>query len=162
MVFHAHQQLQDVDGIRAQVALDLGITGDDGRIFPELLGQGTFSGLEGVRLVPFSRKGTISGSNVALGPARLLPPLSSEQRNMADIGSFHAHLYPYAEVYLPMGTSSVLMYGHAPLDGSTPAQKHLYGSLQEPGMDGMSLASDISFAPDPICSGGFPAAAAAM
>ena len=144
----------------------------DVTVIPELLGQGDFQGMEDIRIIPFSRHGAVTAADVPLGPARRLPSIGSSQDDAAHVGEniWHgglirnnrAHLFPYAEVYLPTGMASALVYGHAPLKGETSAQKHVYGSITEQGMATMESASDIYFLPDPIFADGVPSAAGSI
>jgi len=142
----------------------------------ELSEQGSFRGMENIRIVPFASREAVGPEDVSIGPARGLPSISSSMDDAAFSGSDyhnglvrnnHAHLYPDAYAALPKGTASVLVYGNgvAVASGSTPAGKHLNGSLIESGWEtpGTPLqASALTFSPDPIFTGGIPAAATAL
>ena len=142
----------------------------------ELSEQGGFRGMENIRIVPFASRETVGPEDVSIGPARRLPSISSSMDDAAYTGSDyhqglvrnnHAHLYPDAYAALPKGTASVLVYGNgvSVATGSTPADKHLNGSLIESGWEvpgSLSQAGDYTFSPDPIFTGGIPSAASAL
>lgn len=142
----------------------------------ELANQGSFRGMENIRIIPFGTRGEIGPEDVSLGFSRRLPSISSSMDDAAYSGSVyhqglirnnHAHLYPSASAALPEGTASVLVYGSGVhvAGGDTPGDKHLNGSLIESGWEitgAARPASSWSFSPDPIYTGGVPASASVL
>ena len=109
-----------------------------------------FRGMTDVKLIPFSQTGTIVSSN----RANTYP---------IEIPSFYSLLpevdaYYYSKgvnAWFPIGTSSFLLYGRAPGDGSDET-KVKYGSLVPVGFDGKDSfpqALNLGFNPDPRYSG---------
>ena len=142
----------------------------------ELKNIGSFRGMESIRLLPFETQGEVGPADQAIGPARLLPPISSGwDRSAVSGSSFHsgliynnqAHLYPSDYASMPLGTASALVYGKGAgsAQATTPEDKHLYGSLIERMWDSSGdflSASDIVFSPEPILSGPMPEEAASL
>lgn len=131
-----------------------------------------FRGMDDICILPFaatSSTGTgdvIAETDVSLSIIRSLPSISNARDAQAWSGSgnYHkglvqtcnAHLYPETYIGLPLGTTSVLVYGHAPRPAfADQLTKHRHGSLVVEGLDseeaGVSAGS-IRFRPDPIYS----------
>lgn len=142
----------------------------------ELANEGSFRGMENIRLIPFATRGEIGPEDVSIGFSRKLPSISSSMDDAAYSGqgyhkglirNNHAHLYPSASAALPEGTASVLVYGNGiHIAGSdTPTDKHLNGSLIESGWEvsgAARAASSWTFSPDPIYTGGIPSSASIL
>lgn len=109
-----------------------------------------FRGMTDIRLVPFFKDGAIE---------------SSDQANTFPLGipgfytlspSLSAYYYASGvDAWFPVGTSSMLLYGHAPGSGTDSDSKHLYGSLRESGFTGSAAppsASALKFSPEAIVS----------
>lgn len=104
-----------------------------------------FRGLVGVRVIPFDRAGKIETSDVARTGALAIagvPHIAS---------GTNAYLYASGiDAWLPTGTSSLLMYGRAPGDGTNALTRHRYGALLETERStggALPAASDFGFAP---------------
>lgn len=122
--------------------------------FTELKDVPEFRGMSNVRIVPFSSTTTIVGTDIARSRPVSLPDFAANP-DYADrilYPNINAYLYPgSADIRLPAGTSSVLLYGRAPGDITDANSKHLYGSLELVGFSGgdpMPKASSLGFAPD--------------
>lgn len=122
--------------------------------FTELKDVPEFRGMSNVRIVPFSSTTTIVGADIARSRPVSLPDFAANP-DYADrilYPNINAYLYPgSADIRLPAGTSSVLLYGRAPGDITDANSKHLYGSLELVGFSGgdpMPKASSLGFAPD--------------
>jgi hypothetical protein len=163
--------------VELALALDSGVpTRASISAITEMSNQGDFRGLENIRLVPFASPDRVVPGDVAIGPARGLPAISSSMDDAAYtantyhsglVRNNHAHLYPGANAALPNGTASVLIYGNgiSVARGTTPRDKHLNGSLIETGWEELGALQDASaftFSPDPIYTGGIPASATAL
>lgn len=133
----------------------------------ELANDSRFTGMQNIRLLPFSRRGEVREDDVALSEPRILPDILGTSDASAYDGTVfhqglvknnHAHFYPDAYAILPEGTASALVYGSGVAWNSTPtpASKHCYGSLIETGLEDVqgTAAGDIRFSPDPILSEG--------
>ena len=142
----------------------------------ELSNEGSFRGMQDIRIVPFGSREAVRPGDEALGPARGLPSISSSWDDAAYSGiEFHtglirnnnAHLFPNEYATLPKGTASVLVYGCGiPAEsGNSQLSKHINGSFIESGWAGADVvpnASDFTFSPEPIYTGGIPASASTL
>ena len=139
----------------------------------ELANTAQFRGMDAVRVLPFGVKRAVKADDESVGVPRVLPAITSSQDSQAYDGTYYhsgliknnrAHLYSNAEMALPRGTASVLVYGQAPSvpAGSELLSKQLNGSLVESGWENPSEMRDadvLKFSPDPIYSGTLPSAA---
>lgn len=138
-------------------------------------GESSFRGMTDIRILPFSRKGTIQDGDESLGLLRRLPNISANIVDAVYTGNIyhngivrnnHAHLFPDTYAALPKGTASALVYGSAPRSTMDTEQetKHLNGSLIESGLTlhQMASVSDIYFDPDPIFTGSIPSEASML
>ena len=109
-----------------------------------------FRGIVDVKLVPFNFERPVLASDQACGFPLSIPGFYS-------LGSYvPAFFYTGVEAWIPSGTSSFLLYGRAPGDGTDTDLKHRYGSLLADGFSGGSDApkvSSLKFAPDVMFSG---------
>ena len=101
-----------------------------------------FRGLEDMKMVAFRGNGTVVDSSKTLNL-----PISVPAFNALNYPKVSAYFYPSGiDTFIPIGTSSVLLYGRAPGD-----EKASYGSLIPKGFDTQNtkaLASSFGFEPD--------------
>ena len=148
------------------VGNSLAATKADMGVLTELGETPVFRGMNGLMVVPFSNNVPILDHSTALAQAWGLPSILgsktdaaySSQNNTYSPGIVngnHAHLFGSKDVSLPMGTSSLLIYGWAKTEN--PAQpgatlednKHLNGSLIPRGFDSDAPTADsLSFEPE--------------
>ena len=110
-----------------------------------------FRGMTDVRLIPFSKAGTIVPDDKTLWYALNLQSIGSDGL----ISNNNAHLY--SGLQFPFRTASMLVYGRAPkaASGTGIASKHKDGSLLEVGLAGdIPRASTIGFNPDTMLPSG--------
>lgn len=167
--------------VPVQLSLSLGgvqpSTRADVSQLKEIAPAADFRGITAVYMLPFNTGTAVKSVDLSIDRLSVLPAITADKDNIAsaDGGTYHsgliknnhAHLYAGTDAKVAVGTSSALVYASAVLiDEETPqASKHLNGSLVESGFDfttGQVDASTISFSPDPIYSGGVPAAAQAI
>ena len=116
----------------------------DVAIISEMIKGGEFRGIEQVCLIPFQVFGDIGPDAESLGAPWALSPVPHTLVPKANA-------YLYSGIQLPLGTASVLVYGHGPGEGTTIATKHQYGSLIRTGFENKLLsASELGFSPEPI------------
>ncbi len=142
----------------------------------ELSNTGSFRGMDNICVIPFTRHGAVEADDVAITSPRPLPSImgtwdaaaySNSVYHSGLIRNNKAHFYPAASSALPESTASVLVYGTAPRTSAASGdeKKRQEGSLIVTGLDesmSAASASSITFAPDPIYSGGIPGDADAM
>jgi hypothetical protein len=110
-----------------------------------------FRGMTDIRLIPFSRKGTIVSGDKTLWYAMNLPSIGSDGL----IANNNAHLYSGLPV--PFRTASVLVYGKAPKAGSGTGIESLHkdGSLLETGFTSdVPTAESVGFTPHTMLPSG--------
>ena len=109
-----------------------------------------FRGMTDIRLVPFSGGGAIGATDQANAYPLGIPGFYTLLPNLP------AFYYASGvDAWFPVGTSSMLLYGHAPGDGTDSGAKHRFGSLVESGFTGGSappVASSLRFSPEAIVS----------
>ena len=116
----------DSEFVPVQMALSLGgglsSTKADVGVIPELNETGVFSGMNDVCLIPIVEGKTFQSFVISLP-------------NIEANGQAETSAYLYSgDFFLPIGTHSALVYGHAPSpsgNDATLATKHRYGSLAE-------------------------------
>ena len=98
-------------------------------------------------MVAFDREGEVLGTDHALNL-----PIQVPSFNELNYGNASAYFYPGGiDTFLPIGTTSVLLYGRAPGN-----DKHVSGSLIPQGFDTQNTtaqASSLAFSPDVMCPG---------
>lgn len=111
-----------------------------------------FRGMTDVMVVPFYSEGAVQRTDYAAVFPMSMPGITS--------------LYPLVSAFyystalyttLPSGTSAVLLYGHAPGNGTGTASKQQYGSLIPQGFakeETAVTASSLTFKPDVMFPGG--------
>ncbi|MBO5596400.1 MAG: hypothetical protein J5917_06475 [Bacteroidales bacterium] len=115
-----------------------------------------FRGLTDMKMVSFEKAGTVTADDVAHGTPLSIPSISNLYSNLP------AFFYPSGvDAFIPIGTSSVLLYGRAPADEGADLDalesKRRYGSLVLRGFDrenNAPPASSLGFAPDVMSPGG--------
>ena len=144
----------DVAVANVRLALHLGgtpYTKADLDAVTEMRDAPLFRGMTSVRMVPFSKAGTIVSEDTTLWYAMNLPSIGSDGL----ISNNNAHLYSGLQV--PFRTASVLVYGKAPkaANGTDIASLHKDGSLLETGLAGdLTRASSIGFNPHTMLPSG--------
>lgn len=109
-----------------------------------------FRGMTDIRLVPFSEGGSVVASNQANAFPLGIPGFYTLSEDIS------AHYFASGvDAWFPVGTTSMLLYGRAPGDGTDSDSKHRFGSLVESGFTGGAappLASSLHFFPEAIVS----------
>ena len=126
--------------------------------------QNYFHGMQGVTLIPFRVTRTIASSDAKNGAIPQLDALPSDSH----VATNYAYVYSNFP-FVPIGTSSFLLYGYAPgvtsasSDETSAAFKLQNGSLIASGL-GSQTPSGISFSPEQIWTSTdeFPAEAATI
>lgn len=154
-VERADEALQQVP---VQMALSIGGNGADTKadvsVIQELRPTPVFSGLDEIRLLPFS----VSDNTTALKNA--IPRLSISYGTLAENSNAYYFGQENGSVFtIPRNTASFLVYGKARKSGNEEtdpvAYKHLNGSLREEGFDTETpQPASIKFAPDKMLSSG--------
>ena len=112
-------------------------------------GDGTFRGIDGIKLVPYSL-GNDAASGVQSTSSANAPLISLSAINAFDNETSHSKVY--ANVNLAVGTSNFLFYGKA-LDNkaetaiTTAADKFKFGTLSVAGLSGTPTLDNVSFTP---------------
>lgn len=142
-------------------------------VITEIAEEPEFRGMEDIMMVPFRCTGTVSGADRALHPAFMVPSIGASKDDYAVSGGvYHSGLirnnnsHLYQRVDLPEFTSSVLIYGKSPSEGSGVESKHIYGSMVEDGFsrsETQPSAEGYRFSPDQIYpDNGTPGAATVL
>lgn len=109
-----------------------------------------FRGMTDIKLVPFSKSGTIGASDQANAFPLAIPGFYTLSEDIS------AHYFASGvDAWFPVGTASMLLYGYAPGDGTDSESKHRFGSLIEKGFTGGGTppsASSLKFSPEAIVS----------
>lgn len=106
--------------------------------------SGNFRGISEFTLIPFSTQGVIGSGDTPLSHMVNVGRTVSDARLVSN-----NHAAFYQPVFVPRGTASFLVYGHAPA-GDDP---FAYGSMSGfSNLENITKASDITFALDPIYS----------
>ena len=144
---------EDKTGILKSVRLSLSVgatpqTKMDTGVLTELAETSpAFTVLTDIKMVAFDREGEVLGTDHALNL-----PIQVPSFNELNYGNASAYFYPGGiDTFLPIGTTSVLLYGRAPGN-----DKHVSGSLIPQGFDTQNTtaqASTLAFSPDVMCPG---------
>ena len=143
----AAEEAKEEGAANVRLALHLGgspYTKADLDAVTEMRDAPVFRGMTDIRLIPFSRKGTIVKEDKTLWYTISQPAIGSDGL----IANNNAHLY--SSLPVPSRTASVLVYGKAPksASGSGIASLHRDGSLLETGLTGFATAAEsVVFAP---------------
>lgn len=114
-----------------------------------------FRGLTDMKMVSFEKEGAVTADDVAHGVPLNIPSFSNLY------SALPAYFYPSGvDAFIPIGTSSVLLYGRAPADEGADLDalesKRRYGSLVLRGFDtrdNTPAVSSLGFAPDVMSPG---------
>ena len=128
-------------GALAQTKVDTDVVTELAETSPSL------TGLTDIRMVAFDKEGVVSATDRALNVPIEVPSFNNLNYPIAS-----ANFYPNGvDTFLPIGTSSVLLYGRAPGD-----DKHIAGSLISSGFSvqgSAPQASSLGFYPDVMYAG---------
>lgn len=119
--------------------------------FTEMQDIPIFRGLAEVRVVPFKDHGVIGPDSEAHNRQMDLPGFVRLNSTTS------SYLYSSGiDIWIPTKTASMLLYGHAPIDGDDAAAYHRFGSLIATGFDKSNpalKASSLGFEPDLMFKG---------